>query len=129
LTAPYDFQRWLKSLEGRSSAEMFSEGIRACGEAIINLSSDHTTDRAQFAKRVAEFLSWLRAKGTVKPESVPAEVLGRSSTLTALLHENDRGAIRSTDAPVQSATTLVLFSPAFKISSTARRRSPASSDA
>ena len=52
---------------------MFTEGIRACGEAIINLSSDQTTDRAQFAKRVAEFLSWLKAKGTVKPESVPAE--------------------------------------------------------
>ena len=52
---------------------MFTEGIRACGEAIINLSSDQTTDRAQFAKRVAEFLSWLKAKGTVKPESVPVE--------------------------------------------------------
>ena len=52
---------------------MFSEGIRACGEAIINHSSDQTTDRAQFAKRVAEFLSWLKAKGTVKPESVPGE--------------------------------------------------------
>ena len=73
MTAPYDFQRWLKSLEDRSSAEMFTEGIRACGEAIINLSSDQTTDRAQFAKRVAEFLSWLKAKGTVKPESVPVE--------------------------------------------------------
>ena len=72
MTAPYDFQRWLKSLEGRSSAEMFTEGIRACGEAIITLSSDQTTDRAQFAKRVAEFLAWLKAKGTVKPESVPA---------------------------------------------------------
>ena len=73
MTAPYDFQRWLKSLEGRSSAEMFTEGIRACGEAIITLSSDQTTDRAQFAKRVAEFLSWLKAKGTVKPENVAAE--------------------------------------------------------
>ena len=72
MTAPYDFQTWLKSLEGRSSAEMFTEGIRACGEAIINVSSDQPTDRAQFAKRVAEFLSWLKAKGTVKPESVPA---------------------------------------------------------
>ena len=51
---------------------MFTEGIRACGEAIINLSSDQTTDRAQFAKRVAEFLAWLKAKGTVKPENVPA---------------------------------------------------------
>jgi hypothetical protein len=73
LTAPYDFQRWLKSLEGRSSAEMFTEGIRACGEAIINLSSDQTSGRPQFARRVAEFLSWLKNSGTVKPESVPAE--------------------------------------------------------
>ena len=71
MAAQYQFQRWLKSLEGRSSTEMFTEGIRACGEAI--LSSDQTTDRAQFARRVAEFLSWLKAKGTVKPESVPAE--------------------------------------------------------
>jgi len=73
LTAPSDIQSWLKSLEGRSSAEKFTDGIRVCGEAIINLSSDQTTDRALFAKRVAEFLSWLKAKGTVKPESVPVE--------------------------------------------------------
>jgi len=85
---------------------MFTEGIRACGEAVVNLSSDQTTDRTQFARRVAEFLSWLKAKGCVKPVSVPAEdwrayaniaralvdkgprsrkVLGRSSALTGLL--------------------------------------------
>jgi hypothetical protein len=56
-----------------SAAEVFTEGIRACGEAIINLSSDQTTNRAQFAKTIAEFLSWLKNSGTVKPESVPAE--------------------------------------------------------
>jgi hypothetical protein len=70
----YDFRDWLKSLEGRSSAELFAEGIQACGAAIRNLSSDGSSERtSDFARRVAEFLFWVKNKGTVKPESVPED--------------------------------------------------------
>jgi hypothetical protein len=58
--AQYDFQEWLKSLEGRSSAEMFYEGVRASGEAILSLSTLNKggTERAsQFAKEVVSFCS------------------------------------------------------------------------
>ena len=71
--AQYDFQEWLKSLEGRSSAEMLHEGIRASGEAILSLSTLNKgeTERAsQFAKEVGEFLFWLRNNGGLKPENV-----------------------------------------------------------
>ena len=46
MAAQYDFRRWLKSLNGRSSAEMFTEGTRACGEAILSLFGDGAGCRA-----------------------------------------------------------------------------------
>ena len=74
--AQYNFREWAKSLEARSSAEMFREGTRACGEAILSMSSLDLTgasEAAQFAKNVGQFLSWLKDKGAVKPDTVLPE--------------------------------------------------------
>jgi hypothetical protein len=70
----YDFPEWLKSLEDRSSAELLREGIRACGEAILGLSSNESREHASdFARRVGQFLFWVKNRGTVKPENVSPE--------------------------------------------------------